>query len=311
MSELTKSVAVLGRPYSLTKSRLGAVTKVFNERYICDLNALRELVDRIGEKLGTVQSADIPSFSFLISYSDRTHHDGATEDLSSYNTIPIGKQTERVVMRWELIHQIDGIRNELSITVRISNPVNPFVFLQAALSKSPNDIDNLEFEMGSTCVTVDGAGQAYADEIFLIAKNWIDARNKPHPYLRMSGVYERFEWLIDQLNISILPLAIVTCAAIFSGQKGDLSFQVMVSPVIFALFMVVRDIAKRINVKMAHWSRRSQQVSLFLITNGDNDALSKLAAKARNSMIKLALSILGAFVLNVLAGLTCWWLVSN
>jgi len=162
MDVLESSVAVLGRPYAITRSRLGAITKVYKEQYICDLPALKELLHSIGEKLVGLQDVKgTPTFSFLISFSDQTHHDGTAGHLQGLTTIAIGKQTQRIVMRWVLKHQIDTIDNELSITIRISNPINPLVFLQAALSKSPNEIDNMEFEMGSTCVTVDGAGHSY------------------------------------------------------------------------------------------------------------------------------------------------------
>ena len=163
MNDLTNTVTTLGKPYTITKSRLAAITKVFDDKYICDLGSLREIFDHIAEKLAPLSPKKDPEFSFLISYADKTHQDGVVDDLNNLNQIPTGKQTDRVVMRWSVVHDVNGEDNDLSITIRISNPINPLVFLQAALSKSPNEIDNVEFEMGSTCVTVDGAGQSYAD----------------------------------------------------------------------------------------------------------------------------------------------------
>jgi hypothetical protein len=191
VNELSKAVAILGRPYSVTRSRLGAITKVYNDKYVCDLNALKEIFTSMGEKLSQLAPTAPPQFSFLISFSDQTHFDGVTKDIEALATIPVGKQTQRVVMRWVIQHTLEGESNELSVTLRVSNPLNPLVYLQAALSKAPNEIDNMEFEMGATCVTVDGAGQAYADEIFLRIRNWLEARNRLHPYLEVAPVYRK------------------------------------------------------------------------------------------------------------------------
>ena len=309
MDELVNSVKILGRPYSITRSRLGAITKVYKDRYICDLPSLKELFQSIGEKLSGIQAKGTPSFSFLISFSDQTHHDGGVVDLQGPSTIPIGKQTERTVMRWQVKHEIDGFENELTITIRISNPINPLIFLQAALSKSTTEIDNVEFEMGSTCVTVDGANYAYADEVFLRVKNWMDARNKPHPCIQVEKFYSKYEWWIDQLNSSIMPLLVIATLSLYMASKLSQSEQITGMPILIALFFIVGSVGRHINVSMGDWAKRSSSISLFLITNGDADAMTKSAANAQNGLLKLVSSGVLSFVLNVAAGLLCWWLV--
>lgn len=308
MDDLTHAVAVLGRPYSITKSRLGAITKVYTDQYVCDVPAMKELFQTISEKLGGVTYTQTPKFSFLISFSDQTHHDGVTADLQSMSAMPIGKQTERVVAKWTLVHKIDDIDNELSVTVRISNPVNPLVFLQAALSKSPSDLDNFEFEMGSTCVTVDGAVQSFADEVFLRIQKWIEARNKPHSFLPVHQIYRRFEWWLDQLGASLLPLLVVGFLSVWAAKQRDVSLQLTAAPILIAVFLILRDFGRRLNSKMAHWAAKSRHISLFQLTNGDNDALTKQAAKANNSALKLIVSAAFSFVLNIAAGIACWWI---
>ena len=205
MNSLQKSVTVLGKPYTVTRSKLGAITKVFDQKYICDLLSLKSLFQDIGEKLSRSDPSETPKFSFLISFDDKTHHDGVVPDFQNLTTMPIGKLTDRVVLQWSVVQLIDGMDNELSITIRVANPINPLMFLQAALSKSASDLDNSEFESGPTCVTVDGATQSYSDEVFLIVQKWIDGRNKPHMSVTVSKLYEKFEWYIDQFNSTILP----------------------------------------------------------------------------------------------------------
>ena len=311
MTDLTNALAVFGRPYAITRSRLGAITKVYDDQYICDIKALQELLHTIGEKLGSVAAADTHRFSFLISFSDHTHHDGMTKDLLAMSAIPIGKRTDRVVARWSVLHQIDSVENELSITVRISNPVNPLVFLQAALSKSPADIDNLEFELGSTCVTVDGAVHGFADEVFLRVQAWLDARAKPHSFLPVYETYSKYEWYLDRLTDSVLPLLAITGLSLWVATRVTSQMQMTFTPPLVGLFIVSQTLGRRLNSKAGTWARNAQHVGLFQLTNGDNDALAKQVAKANNSAVKLIVSTVGSFLLNILAGLLCWWITKS
>ncbi|MBC2601629.1 hypothetical protein [Puniceicoccus vermicola] len=310
MNDLTNSLALLGKPYTLTKSRIGAVTKVFSQVYLCDPRALKELFDKVNEKLGQLNPSDV-KFSFLISYSDKTHHDGVVGDLQNFDKIATGKQTERVVLHWAAEHLIDGHENETSITVRISNPINPLVFLQAALSKSPNDIDNLEFEMGSTCATVNGSGQIYAEEVFHSINLWVEARNKPHPFMSVHRIYGKYEWLIDQLSLSILPILVLSGACAYFHALFEEKALIALAPVLFGGFMILRDFGRGLNSKMAYWANKSKFFSVFQLTNGDDDALAKVAASSKNSCIKLGLSAAGSLILNVLAGIICFYLLKS
>lgn len=308
MNDLGSAVAIFGRPYTITKSRLGAVTKVYQEAYLCDLASLKELFQAIGEKLGTLPNVKNPEFSFLFSFSDQTHRDGVATDLQNLTTIPIGKLTDRVVLKWVVAHEFHNEQNELSITIRISNPINPLMILQAALSKTPNDIDNFEFEMGSTCVTVDGSGQNFADEVFLRIHKWIEARNKPHSFMPVHNLYKKYEWIIDQLAVTIFPFLFVVLMAIYSLNQTDTNHQIALIPVIVACFSIAQRFGSKVNAIMARWASRSRSISLFLITNGDQDAVSKMAATAKGSSIKLIIVTAITFVLNVTASVTAWWL---
>lgn len=309
MNEIANVDALLGKPYSVTRSRLGAVTKLFEDQYICDLAAIKELMHSIGEKASDVSRARRPEFSFLISFDDKTHRDGVLADLDNETRIPIGKKTDRVVIRWDAYQDIDGFENNTSITVRISNPVNPLVYLQAALSKSPNEIDNMEFEMGSTCVTVDGASQAYADEIFLRVQNWITARRKPHSFLGVGEFYGKHSSVFDSINSSVIPLVAISVISISVSRRLEVDDQLMVLPMIIGLFFVIRSFASWLNRKMMYWSAKSQNVSLFEITNGDEDNLTRIAARANNSATKLIGSWVFSFTASVAGAVATIWLI--
>ena len=182
------------------------------------------------------------------------------------------------------------------------------MFLQVALSKSASDIDNFEFEMGSTCVTVDGAGQSMADEVFMRVSKWIEARAKPHSFMPVHDFYKKHEWAIDQLAVTLFPFLIVLVSAVYSLKQDDLKFQVALIPLIIAIFSIANRMGGKINSKMGRWAAKSRSISLFLMTNGDVDAVAKNAALAKNSSIKLIVTNVISFALNIFAGLVAWWL---
>ena len=307
MSHLQATIAPLCKPYNVTRSRLGAITKVMGDRYLCDLAALKELAQSVAEKLNSIsQQYKNPEFSFLVSFNDQTHHDGWFRELQDLQTIAIGKQTERVVLYWKIFHKVEDVDNELTLTVRISNPVNPLIYLQAALSKSASEIDNVEFEMGATCATVDGATHAFSDEIFLRVQNWIKARNKPHPYMNIGDCYSKCEWFLDHINLIVFPLLAVAIVSIFVYKNYALDIVVAANPVIFCIYFALQPFARSINRKMDRWANKSKYITLFQITNGDKDALTRMAATAKNSFIKLAVTTGVSFLMNVLAGWVCW-----
>ena len=307
MSALQNSVAILGKPYNVTRSKLGAITKVFDQKYTCDLNALKELFQEIGEKLSRSSPIETPNFSFLISFDDKTHHDGITTDFQNLTTLPTGKLTDRVVLQWSVVQEIDGMENELSITVRVANPINPLMFLQAALSKSPSELDNSEFESGATCVTVNGATQSYSDEIFLIIQKWAEARNKPYMSVKVSKIYERFEWYIDQFNSALLPTLLVSCLSFWLAGKVTENKFVSLVPLFFGCFYLTRSVANKINNKMARWAHKASYLGIFQITNGDIDGVTKLMSHAQNGALKLIVSAIITVILNIFAGVVCWY----
>lgn len=309
MNELANVDALIGKPYSLTRSRLGAVTKLFQEQYICDLAGIKELIETIGQKTSEVGDVKTPEFSFLLSFTDKTHKDGVLTDLESEGVIPTGKTTDRVVLRWTAYRQIEDLEHAISVTVRISNPINPLIYLQAALSKSPNEIDSMEFEMGSTCVTVDGAGQGYADEIFLHISNWIQARRKPHSFLGVGEFYSKRSGLFDFINSSLIPLLLIAALSIYVGSHTTQQAQLTATPIILAAFFVLRSGASALNKKMAKWSAKSQNVSLFELTNGDRDNLARIAARANNSALKLIGSWLFSVSASVAGAVATWWML--
>lgn len=310
MSDLITATSPLSRPYLFKKSRLTTTTKVYTSKYVCDLPSIKVLLQSINDKLDEKsRSSDDHDFNFLISFSDNTHSDGSIEHILSEKNLDTDKRTERIVLNWKVKYYDLNIINEIEVTVRISNPINPLIFLQAALSKSPSEIDNIEFEMGSTCVTVEGADQSYAEEIFLRTKNWMNARSKPYTYMDIGGFYKKYEWVLDQSIISLIPILLVTVISFYISEDIDIKTQIAFVPVLVAFFFVFKSIGIKLINRMSSWAKRASFIGLFSVTQGDKDYLSEMIASSKNGSIKIGATLFISIFINIISGLACWYLI--
>ena len=309
MSTLIQTTAPLSRPYIYKKSRLTATTKVYTAKYVCDLKAIKLLLDKANEKLLEKSRIEDQEFNFLISFTDNTHSDGEIGDILNDINLDTDKKTERIVMNWKIVYYEANSLNELEVTVRISNPINPLAFLQAALSKNPNEIDNIEYELGSTCVTVEGADQAYAEELFLRINSWLEARTKPYKSLDVSGFYKKYEWFLDQSIISLIPIFLTTIISFYFSKNIDIKTQLALVPVFVASFFVLKSIGVKIVNRMTVWARRADFVGLFNITEGDKGYMNEMLSNAQNGSMKVVATLIISVIINIGSGVICWYLI--
>lgn len=283
------------------------MTKLFDTKFLCNTTGIHELYGAVCERLSHL-NPESGGFQFLISFDDRTHVEHQNIDELDNIVRNNGKTTERLTLKWVARHKIDSEDNELTVVVRISNPINPLLFLQAALSKSPQDIDNLEFESGSVSASVDGAGQITAEEIFSVIGRWVDSRPQPQYITTLHGSISKHKEKIAFLNYWVLPILV---AVIFFLALWKHTPEQLLIPVLFAAVasnFYLRTIASRLNDKIMRWCHFSLLFSIFSLTGGDNNQQAKFASKSKNSLIKLVSVIIGSFVLNVIAGFTVSWL---
>lgn len=298
--DLEKMAPILAKPYSVSRSKLGTTTKVIPERFICSHREIGILYDAISEKISSV-NPEAGAFQYLISFTDRTHYENNDLALLERQMSKTGKYTERLLLTWFVKHKIDGIDNELAITVRISNPLNPFLMLQAALSKSVDDIDNLEFEMGTISLSVNGATQTTAQEIFELVSRWASACPQPQSITKLNKILSKNREKIQFANLWLLSLMYAIATFLYL-QSIDYSKS---APYIFlsiSVFFLIRNMAMKANDRINYWASESQKFSLFLLTGGDSNQQTKFSANARNSTIKLIGSAVASFCLNVAAG---------
>ncbi len=291
----------LSSPYTLTRSNLGATTKIINKKFICSIKEVLILSDALREKIKYFQPSKA-GFQYLVSFTDNTHYENNDLALLEKNTSHSGKSTEKLILNWVIGHMHDGIENEMSITVRISNPINPFIILQAVMSKNPRDVDNIEFETGSVCISVNGATQNTSEEIFSIVGRWIDSCPKPYDFTTINMAIRKHSNKIEFMNYWILP--ILFCVIVFLYLKNIQSS--MVSPYVFlalSSFILLRAASQILNNKIENWCHTSRTFSMFMLTGGDSNQQSQFAAKSKNSTIKLVASVSLSLILNVTAGI--------
>lgn len=287
-------------PYKITKSVLGTTTKILNDKFICSSKELQILFSSFRDKIDYFNPTDV-GFQYLISFTDKTHYENDNLSLLERNLSSTGKCTDKLVLNWNVVHDHAGEENELSITVRISNPINPFLMLQAALSRNPDDVDNIEMEMGSVFVSVTGATQAASEEIFELVGRWIDSCPQPQSITKLNSFLAEHREKVFFLNKWLLPV-IYSYASFLFLQKQLLANAVAYSFLFLCGFLLLRSLVSIINRRIDQWCGRSKQFSLFMLTGGDDNQQTKLSARATNSTIKLVLSVIASFLINLSAG---------
>lgn len=304
MSELINlqdMTAALSKPYAVTRSKLGATTKVIDEKFICTSKELKILFSSLGEKVSTFQPSKA-GFQYLISFTDSTHYENSNLDTLTNTISTSNKKTDKLILNWRVAHEYDGVENEMSITVRISNPMNPFVMLQAAMSADHGDADRLDFEDGAVSVSINGATQNTAEEIFAIVTRWAQACPQPQSITGINQKINKNSEKISFLNYWVFPVLYTVCAFYYLKNTPQETVTAY-SLVAFVGFMLIRGAAQHINNLIEKWGHFSQKFSLFMITGGDSNQQTKMAAKSRNSTLKLVCSVILSFGVNIAAGL--------
>lgn len=294
------------RPFHITKSKMSVITKIYEKRYICNCSSVIELMQVVAEKIKELRPESC-AFSYLLSYNDNTHIDGHNPRDFAIPRLSTGKRVDRLVMKWSVRHLIDEVQNEIGIMIRISNPVNPMMIFQAAMSKQPDDFDGLEFGNGCTTISVAGASPLYGDGVIQIVGGWIDARPRPEYITGVHDIYARHRGLLSWLNYWLMPLLGVSAAAIWMFKNPDSKYVIHIGMLGILAHWYLCKIAKNINDRVGRHLFNINMYSVFDITNGDSNQMTKYAAKSRNSMIKLAINAIFTIIGNIVAAAVCYY----
>jgi hypothetical protein len=258
-----------------------ATTKVLQDKFICSANEINRLHGSLNEKITTFYPSRA-GVQFLLSFTDNTHYEN--NDLSSLDkrVRNSGNKSEKLILNWIIGHEYDGIENEMSITVRISNLVNPFVMLQAAMSQDHSATDALEYEMGSVSVSINGATQNTSEEIFSIVKRWIASCPQPASITGLNEFLFRHIEKIHFVNYWIFPIVFSLCCY-FLLLESPRNKVVEFSFLAFVAFFTVRMASNHVNNIIGNWASNSRKFSMFLLTGGDQNQQTKIAANSKNN----------------------------
>ncbi|ENM5863873.1 hypothetical protein ACPFUK_002411 [Vibrio cholerae] len=306
VASLEDMTASLSKPYVATRSKLGSTTKLIEQKFTCGCRELLGLQAAIGEKLRYLNPTKA-GFQFLVSFTDSTHYENTNlADLE--NVISSSdKCVDKVILNWIIAHYLDGIENEMRITVRISNPINPLTLFQAALSKDHSEFDNLDFELGAVSVSVNGATQNTSEEIFNIVSRWAKAAPNPQSFVTIHQKIQNNLPRIFIMNDWVFPMLFVF-GCFFWLKMLPVSDVQPYSLLAFCSFMFVRSAAANFNSRIDAWARRSQVYSIFNITGGDKNRQTKVAARSQNSTLKLIGSVILSLIVNLIAGGVLYYL---
>lgn len=297
--ELQNFNNTLPSPYLVTRTRLGSNTKLIDEKFTCETRELFNLHDSIGEKISSFHPKKI-GFQYLISFTDNTHYEHSQLNIIEEKISNSNKITEKLILNWVIGQEIEGVENELSITVRISNPVNPFAVLQAVMSRDHSDADRLDFENGSVSVSINGATQNTSEEIFAIVARWASACPQPQGITVINGIIKRHISKIQFFNYWVFQIIFTLSAfALLREHAGD-----MLQPYSFLAFVgffFTRSASRYFNSQISYWCHASGNFSVFNITGGDRKQQTKSFAKSSNSTIKLVISLFFSLSLNLIA----------
>ncbi|WP_394202366.1 hypothetical protein [Marinagarivorans algicola] len=306
LQDLTKTLA---KPYIVTRSKLGTTTQLIEEQFVCSPTELKRLFDSIGEKILSFNPSKA-GFQYLVSFTDGMHHENSSLDSLKERLEGSEKKTEKLILNWHIGHELDGIENEMTITVRISNPMNPLVMLQAALSDDHSDIDRLSFNDGAVSVAVNGATQNSAEEIFSIVQKWASACPKPESITGVNETIYKHHEKLSFLNYWVFPSLFIAVAFVFLKGLDQLSVQAY-GFLAFGVFMLIRSAAQNVNRRLEWWCRISRKFSMFMITGGDSNQQNKIAARSKNGTIKAVASALLSFFINIAAGIALIYLTNS
>jgi hypothetical protein len=274
--------------FQFKDAKLGAMTKIFDDYYHCDIESLREINELITKKFRHLQGVSKVNFSFLISFSDNTYQDGKSDHLIGKDLIlATGKRTERLNISWIAKTSIDSSeQDEVTIKIRIANPLNPLLYLQAALSKTPGDLDNVEFDMAATCVTVHGASSIFTEEVFFLVKEWISARSRPYIKTQSGFITKRVEIFLREFAVHVVPILTATAVSVVMYKYLDGNALSAFSPLPVCVFLILSHAGMALNQLEKNWRRRSKYRSLFLVTRGDVDSVKRLELEQKKNKIK-------------------------
>lgn len=306
MKNLMNLATPLSPIYSSARSNLGSTTKVIDEVFFCSSKEIDVLNSQLTEKIDQL-SPNKYGFQYLISFTDGTHHENRDLKVLKEALSSSPKKTEALILNWTLGHVHEGgAEDEINITVRLSNPGDPFAVIKALMSSKDHlEMDKMKYQDGTVSVSINGATQILAEEFFAIVVRWAKSCPQPHSITKINETISKNSGKIEFLNYWVFPIlfTIVVYQYLLTAVGGQGYATLFAS---ISCLILLRQAIQSFNEKLKSLCWRSRRFSLFIITSGDSNEQTRIASLSRNSMFKLVGSVIVSFAVNIAAGIVLY-----
>lgn len=300
-------------------ARPDSITKVFNKVAVLDMQDIRELNQRVSEKLSHYQDAGY-LIQTNVKFADgktRSFPDWPSFDSHDwYESEPINN----MVITWNFNAVFPG-RDEPqlhTLMVKLSNGLRPEEMLNLVFTGKIEDIEEMDNNLFPIVTRVDFVDRVLADELLFLVEEWVKT-------LRESELQKTPTMLFLQKNkakvasfMSWITNIVIMCTSVIItgnyiaklpfGSVGDISSGDLVR-IIYSLFICSaawifgRKLVGRLTDTLFERLRLYGDNALFNITKGDKNRQAKILRKEKRNKKAIIWNLIVTICINILCGL--------
>ncbi|MCB1326510.1 MAG: hypothetical protein H7A21_06200 [Spirochaetales bacterium] len=227
----------------------------------------------------------------------------------------VAESIRSITIKWDFMLDLPGyaIPQRHTLTVIITSVPKPSHLMRAILSTDSEDLDNLDVGMAPVMARVDFINSVLSHELLALVADWHEGLIVPkawNPFLVKLREWSHWIRRIIQYSTPISFFVVVTLAVL--GKFGDNSNAVTLQSLVYvaigvAGFILSLNLSARIGDWMGntteHLIDSTGRFIVLRITNGDENAHTKLNSNNRGRIFKFTAVALVNLTLNIIAGL--------
>lgn len=299
-------------------ARPDSITKVFNKTAVLDIQDIRELNQRVSEKLSHYQEA-----GYLIQTNVK-FADGKTRSFPDWSSFDAhdwyeAEPINNMVITWNFNAVFPG-RDEPqmhTLMVKLSNGLRPEEMLNLVFTGKIEDIEEMDNNLFPIVTRVDFVDRVLADELLFLVEEWIKT-------LRESELQKTPAMLFLKKNKAkvasfmswITNIVIMCTSVIVTGNYiiklpfkvvGDITSHELIK-IIYALFICSatwlfgKKLIGRLTDALFERLRLYGDNALFNITKGDRNRQDKIVRKEKENKKKIIWNLIVTVCINILCG---------
>lgn len=300
-------------------ARPDSITKVFNKTAVIDMQDIRELNQRVNEKLNHYQEA-----GYLIQTNVK-FADGKTRSFPDWTSLDShdwyeSEPINNMVITWNFNAVFPGREEPQmhTLMVKLSNGLRPEEMLNLVFTGKIEDIQEMDNNLFPIVTRVDFVDRVLADELLFLVEEWVKT-------LRESEVQKTPLMLLLQKNkakvasfMSWFTNIVIMCTSvIITGNYiiklpfktvGDIT-SVDLIKIIYALFICSaawifgKKLVGRLTDTLFEKLRLYGENALFNITKGDKNRQDRIIRKEKQSKKAIVWNLVVTIGINILCGL--------